>query len=87
MTKHLILSNFFFGRLFKTYPGAPWVGSGVTPAESGRKPSDLTRKRRYLDLLQHVLELHQELLGIFSFVGDAVEGLGELALQRQTERD
>lgn len=35
----------------------------------------------YLYLLQHVFELNQELLGIFSFVRDTIQGLGDLALQ------
>lgn len=39
----------------------------------------------YLYLLQHVLELNQELLGIFSFVRHAVQSLRQLALQTQTE--
>lgn len=40
----------------------------------------------YLYLLKHVFELNQELLGIFSFVRDAVQRLGNLTLQRQTEK-
>lgn len=34
--------------------------------------------------MKHILELNQELLGIFSFLRDTVQGLGELALQRHT---
>lgn len=41
---------------------------------------------RYLYLLKHVLQLNQELLGIFSFVGDTVQGLGERTLQRHTDK-
>lgn len=39
----------------------------------------------YLNLLKHVLELNQELLSIFSFVRDTVQGLGDLALQGQRQ--
>lgn len=39
----------------------------------------------HLYLLQHVLELDQKLLGVFGFVGDAVQGLGELTLQREKD--
>lgn len=41
----------------------------------------------YLYLLKRVFQLNKELLGIFSFVRDAVQGLGKLTLQRQTERE
>lgn len=33
--------------------------------------------------MEQILELNEKLFGIFGFVRDAVEGLGELALQRQ----
>lgn len=39
------------------------------------------QKKCYLYLLEEILELNQKLFGIFGFVRDAVEGLGELALQ------
>lgn len=39
----------------------------------------------YLYLLEHVLQLNQKLLCLFSFIRDAVQSLGELALQRNTE--
>lgn len=42
------------------------------------------RVRVHLYLLQHVLQLNQELLGVFGFVGDAVEGLRQLDLRRST---
>lgn len=38
----------------------------------------------YLYLLEQILELNQKLFGLFGFVRDAVEGLGELALRRHT---
>lgn len=38
----------------------------------------------YLYLLQHVLQLYKELLGIFSFVRNAIQSLRELTL-RETE--
>lgn len=41
----------------------------------------------YLYLLEHVLQLDQELFGVFGFVGDAVQGLGKLALQRHTQTE
>lgn len=46
----------------------------------------LSHSCSYLDLLQHVFQLNQELLGIFSFVRDAVQRLGELALQTHKEK-
>lgn len=46
------------------------------------KKKNMQKKTSYLYLLEQILELNQELFGIFGFVRDAVEGLGELALQR-----
>lgn len=40
---------------------------------------------RYLNLLEQVLELNQELFGIFGLVRNAVQSLRELALQRKRQ--
>lgn len=41
---------------------------------------------QYLDLLDHVAQLYQELLGFFGPVWQPVQRLGELALQRQRRK-
>lgn len=40
--------------------------------------------KRYLYLLEQILELDQKLFGIFGLLRDPVQGLGELTLQTHT---
>lgn len=63
-----------------------WLQTGLQKGINSIFHTEYSVQWCYLYLLKHVLELNQELLGIFSFVRDTVQGLGDLALQRHTEK-
>lgn len=81
-----VMTNSFYQAL-EWAPECERVHKKWTKAFKPHEEAPAAVQRRYLYLLQHVLELHQELLGVFSFVRDAIQGLGELTLQKHTERD